>query len=257
MEGRLTTAQRVANRQVNLDSVGYNASINAVDRPVTGMAYGLAGMKSHAMGPKRQIYDRSFWLGELKKKNGELRGEITKMQNEVEDINKDNQTYLTLERKYESLIKEVRTFEGELADYNLALDKYRSDTKPEDIEALFYHIKNQNDKQRSMLDKLFGEKKDMESEIQRYEADIAEINYANEVKLNDLDPEQRNEYERLKGENLALQNEINANRNELENVNNKLGQAEARLRADALKQRAQHLKEERVALLKKKEEIEL
>lgn len=72
--------------------------------------------------------------------------EISKLKHEVEEINKDNTTYLTLERKYETLIKDVRKFEGELADYNLALDKYRSDTKPEDIEALHLHIKNQNDK---------------------------------------------------------------------------------------------------------------
>jgi len=36
----------------------------------------------------------------------------------------------------------VRKNEGELADYNLALDKHRSDTKSEDIEALYMHIKN-------------------------------------------------------------------------------------------------------------------
>jgi hypothetical protein len=83
----------------------------------------------------------------------------------VEDINRDNSTYLTLERKYEALIKDVRKFEGELADYNLALDKFRSDTKPEDIEALYMHIKNQNDKQRSHLDNLFAEKRDLETEI--------------------------------------------------------------------------------------------
>jgi len=81
----------------------------------------------------------------------------------VEEINKDNTTYLTLERKYETLIKDVRRFEGELADYNLALDKFRSDTKSEDIEALHMHIKNQNDKQRSLLDNLFSEKRDMEN----------------------------------------------------------------------------------------------
>ena len=72
--------------------------------------------------------------------------EISKMKQEVEDINKDNTTYLSLERKYETLIKDVRRYEGELADYNLALDKHRSDTKPDDIEALYMHIKNQNDK---------------------------------------------------------------------------------------------------------------
>ena len=63
----------------------------------------------------------------------------------------------------------MRKYEGELADYNLALDKYRSDTKPEDIEALYMHIKNSNDKHRAQLDNLFAQKRDMESEIQSYE----------------------------------------------------------------------------------------
>ena len=101
----------------------------------------------------------------MKNKNNEITTEIDKMKSEVEQINKDNSQYLNLERKYEALIKDVRKYEGELADYNLALDKYRSDTKPEDIEALFMHIKNQNDKQRSHLDVLFSEKRDRETEI--------------------------------------------------------------------------------------------
>lgn len=78
----------------------------------------------------------------MKNKNNEISTEIDKMKSEVEQINKDNSQYLNLERKYEALIKDVRKYEGELADYNLALDKYRSDTKPEDIEALYMHIKN-------------------------------------------------------------------------------------------------------------------
>jgi len=94
------------------------------------------------------------------------------MKQEVENINSDTTTYLTLERKYESLIMEVRKYEGELADYNLALDKYRSDTKPDDIEAFFNHIKIQNDKQRTHLDELFSEKKDMENVIQGFETQI-------------------------------------------------------------------------------------
>jgi intraflagellar transport protein 74 len=181
----------------------------------------------------------------LKTKNTDIMNEINKMKSEVEEINKDNQTYMTLERKYETLIKDVRRFEGELADYNLALDKYRSDTKPEDIEALFMHIKNQNDKQRLHLDKVFAEKRDMENEINNYEQQIQEINMANESRLNDLDPEQRNEYEKLKEENGQLQNEINRNRTDLEEVNSRLIQAESRLKQDTLKQRAQHLKEEK------------
>ena len=130
------------------------------------------------------------------------------MKTEVEDINKDNTTFLTLERQYEALIKDVRKYEGELADYNLALDKYRSDTKPDDIEALYMHIKKQNDKQKNQLDALFSEKRDMENEIQSAEDEMQQISYSNESKLNELDPEQRNEYEKLKEENIQLGQDI-------------------------------------------------
>ena len=59
----------------------------------------------------------------------------------------------------------------------------------------------------------------MENEINTYEQQIQEINYANEAKLNDLDPEQRNDYERLKEENNGLMHEINVSRQELDDVN--------------------------------------
>jgi intraflagellar transport protein 74 len=40
-------------------------------------------------------------------------------------------------------------------------------------------------------------------------------------------------------------------------MNYKLSQADEKLRGDALRQRAQHLREERISLIKKKEELEL
>jgi len=191
--------QPTAMKEVNYSGVGYNTKVNSVDRPVTN--HGLTGMNTIGAGPGRQVYDRNYYNNLLRNKNNEIANEINKMKQEVDDINKDNATYLTLERKYETLIKDVRKYEGELADYNLALDKHRSDTKPEDIEALYVHIKNQNDKQRGHLDTLFAEKRDMENELNSYEQQIQDINFANEARLNDLDPEQRNEYEKLKQEN--------------------------------------------------------
>ena len=159
--------QPTAAREANLSGVGYNTKVTAIDRPVTN--HGMSGIKVQNQGPARQIYDRSYYFNMLKNKNNDIINEISRMKAEVEEINKDNTTYLTLERKYEALIKDVRKYEGELADYNLALDKYRSDTKPEDIEALFMHIKNQNDKQRHHLDNLFSDKRDMENEIHNLE----------------------------------------------------------------------------------------
>ena len=142
MRTRVATAQRLttAQKQVNYTGVGYNTKVATVDRPVTN--HGMMGMTGVKTGVGRQIYDRNYYANLLKSKNQAIASEIQKMKQEVEDINKDNSTYINLERKYENLIKDVRKYEGELADYNLALDKHRSDTKPEDIEALFMHINN-------------------------------------------------------------------------------------------------------------------
>ena len=48
----------------------------------------------------------------------------------------------------------------------------------------------------------------MENEIHSYDQHIQEISFANEAKLNDLDPEQRNEYERLKEQNINIRTDI-------------------------------------------------
>ena len=97
----------------------------------------------------------------------------------------------------------------------------------------------------------------MENEIQELENQIGEINQVNEERLNELDPDQRNEYEKLKNENVGLVREIQNYRNDLEEINGKLSHADAKLRADTLRQRAQHLREEKQSLTKRKEELEL
>jgi len=104
---------------------------------------------------------------------------------------------------------------------------------------------------------MFIERKDMENEAQEIETQILQIQQANEERLNDLEPEKRQLYEQLKHDNGRYQAEITSMRNELENVNHMLGRADAQLREDNLRQRAHHLKKERVTLVKKKEELEL
>ena len=56
----------------------------------------------------------------------------------------------------------MRGLEGQLADYNLALDKLRVNTRPEDVKVAYQHVKNQNDKLKSELDDVFLERKKME-----------------------------------------------------------------------------------------------
>lgn len=76
------------------------------------------------------------------------------------------------------------------------------------------------------------------------------------MKLNELDPDQRNEYENLLNENRQLVSNINAQRNDLEDLNMILSQADSKLRMDDKKQKYKMLKEQIVALERKKEDLE-
>lgn len=58
----------------------------------------MSGIKMSNQGPGRQVYDRSYYFNLLKNKNNIIVGEIDKMKTEVETINTDNATYITLER---------------------------------------------------------------------------------------------------------------------------------------------------------------
>lgn len=59
-----------------------------------------------------------------------MQEETNKLKAKSEQINKDQQLYNKLEARLEELNNEVRQLEGQLADYNLALDKLRTNTRP-------------------------------------------------------------------------------------------------------------------------------
>lgn len=68
------------------------------------------------------------------------------MKAKSEQIGKEQQLYNKLESRLEELNNEVRQLEGQLADYNLALDKLRTNTRPEDVKNTYQHVKNNNEK---------------------------------------------------------------------------------------------------------------
>jgi intraflagellar transport protein 74 len=116
-----------------------NTNIQVAERPVTQQ--GMMGMKPISQGPGRQIQDRSYYMGELRKRCDELQSEINKMNAEADQYNKDTETYTKFEKKYNTLINEVRKLQGDLADLNLIADKSRNNTDPQDIENAFQHLK--------------------------------------------------------------------------------------------------------------------
>lgn len=116
-----------------------NTNIQVAERPVTQQ--GMMGMKPISQGPGRQIQDRSYYMGELRKRCDELTGEINKMNAEADQYNKGNEQYTKLEKKYNTLYEEVRKLQGDLADLNLIQDKVRNNTDPSQIENAFQDLR--------------------------------------------------------------------------------------------------------------------
>merc|ERR1719199_1335066 len=236
--GTMSRTRQGTAAQQPVIGVGALTDVKVADRPMT--TQGL-GMKTGSIGPKRQVYDKTYYMHELRKRISALQEEVTKINKEINDVAQDGELYQSLEKRYESLVKTVRALEGDLADHNLATDKLRTDTQPEEVHHMYLIMKQQNEQQRNDVDQIFLEKKSHEEEIQRMYTEQQAITRAAEERLNELHPDQRREYEDLREENGHLNRELGEGREELEQVSSRLNTLEGHLRSDVLRARAQTL----------------
>merc|ERR1719353_2682569 len=215
---RMGTRQGTAAQQPIL-GVGAHTNVEVAERPMTTQGLGL---KTGSMGPKRQVYDKTYYMLEMRRRSMILHRIVLSMNKEINDIAQDSETYQSLEKRYELLVKSVRELEGDLADNNLARDKMRTDTQPEEVQHMYLLMKQQNDQLRGDVDQVFLEKRSHEEEIQLMQTEMQAITKGAEERLNELHPDQRHEYERLAEESSRLGRELQESRGELEQVSDRL-----------------------------------
>ena len=146
--------------------------VKVSDRPVTQQ--GMMGMRVRTAGPGRQVQDNTYYLGLLRNKITEIT-EINKFKREIDQFHADNSQYAQLERKYESYIKEVRQLEGQLADYNLAMDKTRTGSDPADLAQYQARLKEKNDYEKREVDNIFMRRKQRDELVQKCEQEISAL----------------------------------------------------------------------------------
>jgi intraflagellar transport protein 74 len=253
---RVPTAQRQINEE-SIKSIGFTTNTKVIDRAVSRQ--GLTGAISGSGGQKieRKIQDKSYFLTLLKTRISDITNEIVKMNDKIGEINSDLTKYGALNKEYEILSKEVQDLEGELADYNLAGDKYRSNMRAEDIEEVYNKIKLYNKKKMDESDNLFLDKAKIMEQIGEIEQELNKVQQLIEQKLLDLDPEQKNEYESIKEENQNYVLQIYQLREEMAELNSQLIEGENVLRNNPNKMEAHKLKDLINLLKRKKEELEL
>ncbi len=132
MSGRVGTARGIPgtasrlvatamqNRPMSRGGIVPQTAVKVDDRPITQQ--GLSGMRSGtARGPGRRFEDKSFYMGELRRKMSELQGEINKISREVESAKEEQSTFLAYDKRVKELAIELTGKWSESDVYTLLL----------------------------------------------------------------------------------------------------------------------------------------
>jgi len=222
----------------------------------SGRATAAGPRPGTGMGPGRQVQDKSFFITELRHKKQELTKVLEEMQEETEAFQKDGNTWQVLERKHDTLVKEVKGLQGTLADYNIILDKVGTDTPPEEIQQQYLHLKQTNDMERKKVDQVFTERAAYDQRTKDVENQILQHQRSMEEKLNELAPDKRKQYHELQQENKQLMSEIAQTETEYEELCKTLNALEDELVSNNIKQRALSLTDQIRQLQEQKFELE-
>ncbi|TMW61353.1 hypothetical protein Poli38472_012544 [Pythium oligandrum] len=253
LTGRLGTGQAVPATpgQTAGFGISLNTEVNVSDRPVTQQ--GMMGMRVGTAGPGRQVQDASFFMGKLHAKTSEITTEIEKLRKEIEQDAKDKSQYAQLERKYETLAIEVRDLEGQLADYNLAMDKLRSATDPQEIRQVQEQLRNRNAKEAEEVDRIFILRQEQETAVRRMEHEVNDIHMKHQDKINQLAPQKLQRYKEMLEEHHQTEMEIEARTQELEMLMHTIHQKEAELSSDRYREEYELLEKQARKLQKERE----
>lgn len=237
-------------------SVGLSTNVVVDSRPVTRQ--GLTGMTTQPLGPGRQIADDRYYMTELKTRISKISEEMENMKKEQVQIQQDNTTYQQYERKYEQTINQVRSLEGELADFNLALDKLRTNTDVADIREMSDRLRQINDGERKRVDSIFERAHEQQTQREQVEKEIGQ--YHNEIaeKMATLGEGTRQEYEDLQAELRHLNHEIEEKEGKIGDLDNNNEKLQQTLLSPEYRthQRGLQLKKEKSSLLAKKMQLE-
>lgn len=230
---RLNTGM-MARGTVAAVGVSLNASVNVSDRPLTGQ--GVMGMRAQSsQGQGRVIQDTSYYVGLIRKKINEVNGETIRLKSEFDQLSKDKSQLSQLERKYESLLKNKDSLEGQLADYNLALDKTRSSTDPEDVQEEAARIAEKNRQSGHELDRILSSRKQREAETANVEMQIEAYYRSIQGRINELEPGKLRAYNDLLAKQRDMQERASASEARLNDINSRIRQYESDDKANSVR----------------------
>ena len=186
----------------------HNVNINS-SRPLTAAAGIAQGSSRSSSKPTstRTIQDGSYYHSLLTGKVDELESEIQRLNEEIGEIKVNCSKQASRKEVYDNLLVQVNELEETIADYNFAIEQDRSGSDPEEIEALAFGLKEENEQQANEVDQMFMENQRQINEIKIIGNEIKKLHKSFESLLNNSDKQTIHEYERLTAQLKDLKSE--------------------------------------------------
>nr|CAH8866846.1 unnamed protein product [Trichobilharzia regenti] len=209
------------------------------ERPITQQ--GLGGLKNAIRGPKRQIEDKSYFLGLLRGKINEVNTEIGTITRQLMETEQENASFVQYEQMAEKLAYEIKELQGELGDYNTLVDKATLSDNITSIEMDWEEVRVANERAERNLETLFEDRQRRELVLKSSELELKQEQQMSEAVIQEMDDNERERYLKLKDLNAHLLNQLSEGQIELERLNTRKTELEEELVTSPIKQEAMHL----------------
>jgi DNA repair exonuclease SbcCD ATPase subunit len=145
--------------------------------------------------------------------------------------------------------------EGELADLNLAFDKFRSQTNISDIKNQVTIIRARNELLSQEIDQVFTNRKSVERKIQEISDLTASIDNELQQRLLATAPDKAQEISALRNRHETLQNSLPELKANLAQLRSSLNAAEQRLKNDPVRAKLESLAKTKVKLVEERQRL--
>ncbi|GFG30226.1 hypothetical protein Cfor_11146 [Coptotermes formosanus] len=217
------------------------AQVNIVDRPITQQ--GLSGLRTGTTrGPHmRQVQDKRYFVGLLQMKIRELSQEVTRLSRVIDSQSQEQATFLVYDKRVKEMAAELTELQGQLADYNLVVDKVNTDTEKGEVDAECKELKEQNDQALAELEQLLSQRQQKEAQIRQLEKEIEQEQNMTDNLVAGLSPPLKERHEELQKTNSQLQQQMETLQQELDTLSSRKSVLEDQLSLSQVKQEAVHL----------------
>eukprot|EP01006_Ploeotia_vitrea_P011379 TRINITY_DN3025_c0_g1_i1.p1 TRINITY_DN3025_c0_g1~~TRINITY_DN3025_c0_g1_i1.p1 ORF type:complete len:599 (+),score=105.37 TRINITY_DN3025_c0_g1_i1:136-1932(+) len=221
-------------------------------RPV--MNQGMQGISPGSAQPRRQVADRSYYLGLLRGKITELSTELERLNKEGATLEKNSTAMSAMDKKVKGLKKGVAGLKNHLSDLNFTISKAQAGAEIQHINEEAEDLKIKNKEETERADNVFLQMKAKSKAATEIEEKIKK-------KLDEVDdklkaePEKRAKYYQLREQSDKLRDQLLPMQKDLDLLQRRFGSLKGELNADAEKQQALKLQERKSILEKKKADI--